>query len=205
MLSIGTHAAIRGNAIGRALLDIRDALHLYRWDGDQSKTPPLRKRTSILSAARSANITTVVETGTFLGDTSYFLSRRGLDVYTIELEPRLAQIAKKRFSKTENVHCFEGDSSSILPSILAKLNVPAVFWIDAHSSAGFTADSDMNHTLSGEIEALTQKAKKGSIVFIDDMSDFGTNPDDPLFRELKPIIGNRQVSLFDGIVRFDLN
>ncbi|CAI8197994.1 MAG: Uncharacterised protein [Alphaproteobacteria bacterium] len=62
-----------------------------------------------------------VETGTYLGTTTSFLSGLFPHVYSLEPEPKLYAAACERF-KDKNVSLFNDVSENIFPSLLPKLS-----------------------------------------------------------------------------------
>ena len=62
-----------------------------------------------------------VETGTYLGTTTQYLSNLSHHVYSIEPEQSLYSDARKRF-EGRNVTLFNDTSENVLPSLLPKLN-----------------------------------------------------------------------------------
>ncbi len=81
---------------------------------------------------------TWIETGTFLGETTYILSKTGEKVFSIEPEPTLFLNASIYFKEFQNVKILNGTSESLLPDLLSKLNGNVNFWLDGHYSSGNT-------------------------------------------------------------------
>jgi hypothetical protein len=78
-----------------------------------------------------------VETGTFLGETTDFLSNSYSFVYSVEPEKELYKNAMKKFLN-QNVELFNGVSEDVMPSLLLRLKGDINFWLDGHYSAGVT-------------------------------------------------------------------
>ena len=81
----------------------------------------------------------IVETGTFLGATTEFMSQTGLPVFTIEARPRNYGFARTRFWRKRNVKLLYGDSRTGLHKLfdgalhpLSRLTI--FFYLDAHWS-----------------------------------------------------------------------
>jgi hypothetical protein len=181
MVSVEWHARLRRSALSNWVVTLKDRLDYIRWRraGDEGSTCPLQKRYSLLSLLRAHGLGLVVETGTFLGDMAAFLSARGFDVITIELDPKLAALARLRFADNRRVHLIEGDSGTRLPTIVGQLTHPALFYLDAHYSGPGTGKGDIETPISAEIDLILQRAPAGSVVAIDDANCFGTQPDYP--------------------------
>ena len=122
MVSIEWSARLRRSPLLRLLVDLKtrlEDLH-QRFSGSNSETvSALAKRYLLLAKLRSRNLNVVIETGTFLGDTTHFLASRGYSVVTVEVEPRLASWARARFDSVANVRVVEGDSEHLMTGLIA--------------------------------------------------------------------------------------
>ena len=96
MVSVEWHAWLRRSKLPHWLVALKDRLDYVRWRRANAAgtTCALQKRYAILGLLRAHRIGLVVETGTFLGDMAAFLAARGYDVITIEIDPRLAALAR---------------------------------------------------------------------------------------------------------------
>jgi len=146
---------------------------------------------------------TLVETGTYLGDTVATLRPRFRRVISIELSAQLAAAASERFTATPGVTILEGDSAQLLPSVLADLNGPALFWLDGHWSGGVTARGDVDSPVVAELEAVLSDRYQ-HVVLIDDARCFVGWDGYPTLTELRGLIGrlrpNAKVAVRDDIV-----
>tara|TARA_B100001057_G_C22735313_1_gene905571 strand:+ start:45 stop:689 length:645 start_codon:yes stop_codon:yes gene_type:complete len=87
-----------------------------------------------------------VETGTYLGDSTDYLSKISKKVYSIEPSKAYFKKAQKRFMNTESVSLFYGTSEICLDLILKKIeNKKISFWLDGHFSYGDTYEGE-NHS-----------------------------------------------------------
>lgn len=110
---------------------------------------------------------TFVETGTCEGATCQFLNESFKLIFTMELSSHYHLESQRRLAPYQNITLFHGDSREILPKILDILaGRPALFWLDAHSSGGATADA--GDPLPEELLQIMQKSPNALIV-IDDM------------------------------------
>jgi len=77
---------------------------------------------------------TWIETGTYYGDTTKYLSQFARKIITIEADVRLFNIAKKTLNKYKNIKIFNGQSQNILEKILVEeeLSKNICFFLDAH-------------------------------------------------------------------------
>lgn len=110
-----------------------------------------------------------IETGTYLGSTSKILGECFSSCYSIERDPKLAIYAVKRLAKFPNIRVLQGSSRELLDNIIPANDIPVVFWLDAHFSAGVTAGSDDPCPLIAELETILSKRQSdNTIVLIDD-------------------------------------
>ena len=74
-------------------------------------------------------------------------------IYSIEYVPVLAERATSKFAHEKHVRIFCGDSRVVMPEVLALLNGPALFWLDAgyYGWVGMEADKQR---LSAEMEMI---------------------------------------------------
>jgi hypothetical protein len=181
MVSVEWHAQLRRSPLSSWVIGLKDRLDYARWRRANipGSTCPLQKRYALLSLLRTHKLNLVVETGTFLGDTATFLSGHGCDVITIELDPKLAALARLRFRGNRHVQLIEGNSGTRLPAVVAELKRPALFYLDAHYSGPGTGKGESETPISAEIDLVLQRAPAGSVVAIDDARCFGTAPDYP--------------------------
>lgn len=147
------------------------------WGAHGSPVPPpsIIKQISLASYVRGSQYRRFVETGTYLGHTTFLIASLGVDIDTIELSDSLHGHNVKDFAGRSNIRCHQGDSTHVLPRILATLDTPAVFWLDGHYSAGNTALGDKVTPIAEELELLRNHHIKTHIVIIDDMRGFGQN------------------------------
>ena len=100
---------------------------IIRWlrNGRPNPPPHSVKVRNILALADIFAIETLVETGTYRGDTIAATLERFTSIYSVEIEPRLAAAARARFHRVRGkVHLFEGDSTVLLPKIIVQLRGP---------------------------------------------------------------------------------
>lgn len=78
-------------------------------------------------------IKNVVETGTFEGQTTNWLSKNFEKVFTVELNTTYLETAKNNCYDLQNITFFNGDSSNIIKDIVELIkNERTVFFLDAH-------------------------------------------------------------------------
>ena len=116
--------------------------------------PHLVKQITIQTYQEKYKVTTLVETGTFMGDMVDAQKIYFKKIFSIELGKELYENAKSRFINNNNITILQGDSGKVLSSILKELNEPAIFWLDGHYSGGITAKGDKECPIFEEIDAI---------------------------------------------------
>ncbi|WP_156481340.1 hypothetical protein [Herbaspirillum rubrisubalbicans] len=120
-----------------------------------------------------ANISTFVETGTYLGETTAAMRELFRRVVSIELSSTLYQNAVKRFAEDDGVHLLQGDSALMLDDALDLTGGSgAMVWLDAHWSGGSTARAEENTPIMNELEVIRRRGRGDDIILIDDIRYF---------------------------------
>ena len=104
-------------------------------------------------------------------------------IVTIELDEALAHAATQRLAPYKNVRVVQGDSGARLPEILARIQEPALFWLDGHYSGTGTARGDQETPLEEELHAIARHGER-HVVLIDDARLLGTGDYPPKDRVL---------------------
>lgn len=135
------------------------------------------KRTKIKNIGKKHNIFTVIETGTYLGLSTLYFSKKFKDVHTIELDPKLFLMAKQKLDKYRNIHLELGSSDEKLSIILSKIKEPVLFFLDAHASGGITTSGIEPSPIKRELKVIEKfNMITKSVIIIDDAQGFdGTN------------------------------
>lgn len=112
-----------------------------------------------------------VETGCYGGDSIKKALDAGFSkVYSMDICEKFVKHCNKRFKKFSNVSVYNKDSSSELWDVIAKIEEPITFWLDAHE--GFpdpNAVGVSNTALMGELEQIKQHPIKTHTILIDDL------------------------------------
>lgn len=133
-----------------------------------------RERVKIIqSYARRSGYRIFVETGTGEGATLSLLLDDFNLLYSIELGDELYRSCVQRFRHSPKVILFHGDSGEMLPHVLARLDAPAVFWIDSHYCGNVRGKVDT--PVREELVAVLRFATR-PLILIDDARLFGTDP-----------------------------
>ena len=134
-------------------------------------------------------------------------SRHFKQIWTIELSAKLAADAARRLERHRNVRVLCGESSDLLPQILADIREPVVFWLDAHYSGGVTAKGDTECPLERELRIIAEHTCHEHVILIDDVRLMGTGDYPSLERvcELARRINPRyRTEVRDDILRCEL-
>jgi len=110
-----------------------------------------------------------VETGTYLGNTTFWAASYFKNVYTIEISP---EISKKTASKSgcpKNIEFIIGDSRNEIPKVVDKLQGRTIFWLDGHWCSG-AGGKENECPLIEELKAISKCDKP--IILIDDARCF---------------------------------
>ena len=168
--------------------------HLKSWrrSGWSVPLPALIKRSIIKAEARRFRAEILVETGTYLGDTPWFFRRDFRRIYSVEIEPRLAALARRRFKSWPNVTIIEDDSADVLTSLVPQLDGRTLFWLDGHYSADITGRGKADCPIWGELTAIFDGLRSPFSILIDDARLFGTDPSYPTIPALSAFLLERR-------------
>ena len=173
--------------------------------GNPIPVPDVVKQRTVKEYAKISSVETFIETGTYLGDMVNAVMDTFNKIYSIELDKTLYEQAKKKFSKHHNISIFHGDSSKVLPVILADISEPCLFWLDGHYSGGITAKGDFNTPIMQELNCILDHTIRGHVILIDDAREFNGYNDYPTIEELKKRIFKKypdwKFDIKDDIIR----
>lgn len=142
----------------------------------------------ILALKEKLRLDDFVETGTYRGDTAEWASEHFARVATVELSPEYYAAAVARFGAQPNVRVLQGDSGTRLRQLVAELQGPAVFWLDAHWSGLDTAGREAECPLIAELTILNDAPHEHSLL-VDDARLFAAPPPRPHRAEKWPDLG----------------
>lgn len=123
--------------------------------------------------------TTFVETGAYKGNGIAEILRESrffTSIHSIELSPKWVAHCQARFADQPSVQIHEGDSATVLESLIPTLpSTPVLFYLDAHYSGGETAGQDLDNgcPVLRELSALAKRNVAGDVIFVDDMRLMG--------------------------------
>jgi hypothetical protein len=193
MKSLGVYHAYRRR---RANADVRT----WNARGRPSPPPHAIKVAAVHELARTHGIRCLVETGTYLGDMIHASKDRFDEIVSIEIQPQLAAMARKRFRRDAHVRVECGDSGEVLRSIVPSLDKAAVFWLDGHYSGGVTGRGGVDTPVIAELEVVLADHRFPHVVIIDDAREFVGANGYPTIEELTQLVKSRRGDLSVSVV-----
>lgn len=146
----------------------------YLWwvlRGKPVRSPHLLKQMTVAEYGRRYNLRCLVETGTYYGEMVAALRKQFDRIYSIELDPELAGYSRQRFKNYPEVKILEGDSGTLVPQVVAQLDRPAVFWLDAGYYGVDLTKGDLSRLLT-ELRAILSSRVREHVVLMDDARIF---------------------------------
>jgi hypothetical protein len=112
-----------------------------------------------------------IETGTYLGETSFYLSRYFNHVTTLEPNSELHSRAEKKFKKIKNISFILGASETKFDEIMQKHSGSVNIFLDGHYSGGITSKTTHPTPLKEEINIVLNHLERFDEIrlFIDDV------------------------------------
>jgi hypothetical protein len=121
--------------------------------GRPARSPHLLKQRVVREYGERFGLPTLVETGTYYGEMVAAMKNHFDRIYSIEYVPELASRATRKFARDEHVRIFCGDSRLVMPEVLALMEGPALFWLDA-GYYGWVGIRTNEQRLSAELEMI---------------------------------------------------
>lgn len=189
------------------ILNNKDACRQFLdYLGLQTNLPAMHqiKQNNIHTYRKEHGFTTLVETGTFMGDMVYAQLNNFKKIISIELSEDLHCQAVKRFEKNDHVKILQGDSGVVLKELIKEIEEPTLFWLDGHYSAGVTAKGDKDTPVLEELRTILSSPYEHGIL-IDDARLFVGKDDYPSIDELCAFVTrlspDRMISVADDMIR----
>jgi hypothetical protein len=133
------------------------------------------KYQAIASAQRRTGASIFLEAGTFLGITAARCAGIFEQVYTVELDAKLAQRATHYLSPLHNVNVIRGDALQIIPMLLENDRISnVILFLDGHFSGGITACGDIPEPAVEMLPSIAPYQSKIQAIIVDDFRTFGT-------------------------------
>jgi hypothetical protein len=180
---------------------------VWHWKRKGCPVPPPHqvKQMVIEEYQKQYGCSVLVETGNYLGDMVEAQENNFKRIISIELDQHLYERAKHNFRKKSHITIYQGDSSKILPQIMPTITESALFWLDGHYSAGFTAKGDKETPIYEELEVIFQDSTHDHILLVDDARLFTGQSDYQTIEELSDFIRGKNkdyiIEVKDDIIR----
>jgi ribosomal RNA adenine dimethylase len=176
----------------------------WKLRGEPRRIPHVIKQRTVVEYAQAFELTTLIETGTYYGEMIAALANRFRQIYSIELDPRLARLAQKRFRKQSHVEIIQGDSQSAVPMLLPRLHERCLWWLDA-GYCGWGGDLGNPNRLGSELHAILADRIPDHVILMDDADGVNGQGGSPTLAELIASIEsaypNRHVEVARNIIR----
>jgi hypothetical protein len=159
--------------------------------GRSGKPPHMAKQLTVKDYAGRFQLRTLVETGTYLGDMVDAVQSHFDRIYTIELGNELFERARRKFANRAKVTVLHGDSGTKIQEVLATLNTPTLFWLDAHYTAGLgvSGRATLDTPILAELTHIIQHPlAMEHVILIDDAHEFTGQNDYPPLHEAEAFI-----------------
>lgn len=206
--SVARRGIPQAKRFARAVIrPVRAARQVWKWEREGRPVPaPLAvKQREILRYGQAASMRTLVETGTHTGETVAATKAKFDRVFSIELDDAHYEAARRRFARCPSVSILHGDSGSVLPEVLSRLDGPSLFWLDAHYSGGDTAKGLRDTPIEAELGLILGHHIDGHVILIDDARHFVGSNDYPTLDELRSLFRRQRpdwvFEIRDDIVR----
>ncbi len=176
----------------------------WKLRGEPRRIPHLLKQRAVLEYARNYGLTTLVETGTYYGEMIAAVANRFRRIYSIELNPELAKLAQERFHGKPHVEIIEGDSQTVVPRLVQKMNEACLWWLDA-GYCGWVGEVGNPNRLGTEFSSILADQRFEHVILMDDADGINGEGGSPTLPELIASIEanypNRRVEVARNIIR----
>ena len=163
--------------IEKSTIDLNE---LVQWTNTNFRVPAPQFIKNSIFLKHTSDSTIWIETGTYKGTSTEFLSRNSKFVYTIEPEINIFNTTKNKLLNKglSNIEFYNGTSEDVLEKLITKLDGEKLsIWLDGHFSGGDTYLGKKSTPILEELRIIQQniaKFKEISIL-IDDIRDFNQN------------------------------
>ncbi len=172
--------------------------------GEPRRIPHLIKQRTVLEYAQRFGLTTLIETGTYYGEMIAAVVNRFRRIYSIELDPRLAMQARERFRRYPRVEIIEGDSQTLVPNLLQRIDERCLFWLDA-GYCGWSGKVGNPDRLGSELASILTARIADHVILMDDADGTTDATGAPALQQLVNSVRSdyprRQVEVEHNILR----
>jgi hypothetical protein len=189
----------------KAASDRKNILKQWYKAGRPAPPPHIYKIAVIRQYASQLHSQTLIETGTYLGETINACKHLFKKLISIELDDKLYENAVNLFAHEPHIALYKGDSGEVLEKVLANITGPCLFWLDGHYSEGITAKGKLNTPIISELGHIFNRHIKDQVILIDDARCFNGENDYPTITYLKDFVTRHDKALkfiiADDIIR----
>lgn len=132
----------------------------------------LTKLHNIAKARQRTGANTVIEVGSFKGVTTRRLARLFDVVHSIEIDPGLYDVAKRRCADRPNVTVHLGDGKKVLADIAPNVR-RCIAFLDGHFSGEGTGMGDEPEPVLAELDIIARHLGNFVGIVVDDFREFG--------------------------------
>lgn len=157
----------------RSLRNLRDFIQYFFLENKiGSPDNHYYKVSRIKSISKKNNCETLIETGTFYGQTIQKCNGFFGKIISVELHPYLFECNRIVFSSNSNIKIYHGDSSTFLSKMIDDAEGKIVYWLDGHYSGNGTACGENASPILNELRIIKGKGRKSDVILIDDIRLF---------------------------------
>jgi len=153
---------------------IREWLQFYKRNFDAPFPTSIKRKTLTSHSLPKSNW---IETGTYMGSASKYLSKRYPHVTTIEPSKHFFDLSKSRFGKSKNIHLLFGSSEEHFEKAVKLEKSNLNIWLDGHFSEGGTFLGETVSPIIHELMVISKQKERfeNIVVFVDDVRLFTRN------------------------------
>jgi len=152
---------------------------------------PIHKRKVVEKYGIENKCNILIETGTYLGEMIEYQQKNFNKIFSIEIAEVFFEFSRKRLMKYKNIEILQGDSGTMLASILSHVSEDdkILFWLDGHYSGGLTEKGSKDCPIFEELDCIFATKRTRDVILIDDARCFdGQHTSYPTVEELKSFI-----------------
>jgi hypothetical protein len=168
-------------SLRRAAAPLKRAQAVWLFDRGVGAPPSQRaKQRHLLALMSERGHDMLIETGTYLGETTAYFASRARRVVSIEIEPALHARAARLFADAPSVEILLGDGMEIVPRLVGELESPCLIWLDGHFSGGITGRGELEEPAVEILRRIREQSPpRGMTIVVDDLRLFGSDPAAP--------------------------
>lgn len=154
----------------------------------QGPAPHRVKTRTLREYAQRYGARTLIETGTYYGDTIWRVRKDFARIVSIEIDPTLSAQARRRFKRDAHIEFVVGDSGVALEDVLATTSDRCLFWLDGHYSGGITGRGELDCPIVNELRHIWNHRVSDHVILVDDAREFVGVDGYPTISELEATV-----------------